>query len=200
MKSLLLLTCFLFSNLIFAQKTGVLIGTFQLEKISYKNISANKEASQEEFYKVLRTASYQNLSAKQRSDDYELEQLAEQLIELLKKHYHSTIQLMNNGALINQSELMNLPLSGEYLSDKKKILIDWETGDRTHFKIIKSKDDKLVLKDNSSKVIFHYSKMSQREIDEKNERSKRAKEAEWPKPDKERIEAEKKAQDEFRNE
>ena len=125
MKSLLLLTCFLFSNLIFAQKTGVLIGTFQLEKISYKNISANKEASQEEFYKVLRTASYQNLSAKQRSDDYELEQLAEQLIELLKKHYHSTIQLMNNGALINQSELMNLPLSGEYLSDKKKILIDF---------------------------------------------------------------------------
>lgn len=46
---------------------------------------------------------------------------------------------------------------------------------------------------------YQHTKMDQRKLDELNERLKMERNTEWPKPDQKRIEAEKKAQEEFKN-
>ncbi len=48
--------------------------------------------------------------------------------------------------------------SGEYLLDKKKLLLEWETADKNEMKVVKITGDALVLKDTELKVTYYYLK------------------------------------------
>ena len=154
---ILFLISFLCSQHTFSQNSNQLIGSWQLEKISYKKIAATNDGEQQ-FRSVLNAALYNQLNAEQRLDVYELEQLNERAAELLKLFYQSQIEFQANGAFYNKSNLKEGSTSGEYLVDGKKLLMEWETAEKNTFKILKIDASELVLKDGDLGVTYYYTK------------------------------------------
>ncbi len=155
---ILFLFSFLYSLFIFSQNSNQLLGQWELEKVSYKKISATNDEEQEQFRSVFNTALYKQLNAKQRLDVYELEQLNERAEGLLKLFYQSQIEFEDNGAFYNRSKMSEQPTSGEYLQDKKTLKMEWETADKNELKLVKITGDVLVLKDSELGVTYYYLK------------------------------------------
>jgi len=155
-------------------------------------MSATNDEEQEQFLNVLKSGLYNQLNDEERLDVYELEQLNERAEGLLKLFYKSTIEFQANGAFYNRSKMSEQPTSGEYLQDKKRLLLEWETADKNELKLVKITGDVLVLKDNLLKIGYYYKKLEQEEMAEKAARLKKEREQSCPIPDKARIEAEKK--------
>jgi|GEM_PF-1119229 len=197
-KQTLFLFLFFFGLLGYSQNSTQLIGTWKLEKISYKNLSASNDGEQEQLLNVLKAGLYKQLNAEQRLDIYELEQLNEKAAELLKLFYQSAIEFQSNRAFYNRSKLLERPTSGEYLLDRKKLFMEWETADKYTYKILKLAASELVLKDVDLKITYYYIKLYQKTVDVlaaklKNERLK----CTIPDPDK--ASTQKEAEEDFRN-
>ncbi|PHR12775.1 MAG: hypothetical protein COA40_07810 [Aequorivita sp.] len=152
---ILFLISFLCCQLTFSQNPNQFIGTWQLEKISYKKIAATNDGEQQ-FRDVFNTALYSKLNEKQRLDLYELEQLNEKAVELVKLYYQSEIEFQANQVFYNRSKMLAQPTSGEYLLDGKKLLMEWETADRYTYKILKLNNSQLVWMDVDLGVVYYY--------------------------------------------
>jgi len=155
--SILFLISFLLSLVTFSQNSNQLLGTWQLEKISYKKMSATNDGDREQLRTVFNAALYNQLDAEQKLDVYELDQLNAQAEDLLKLFYQSTLEFQANGAFYNLSK-MEKATSGEYLLDGKKLFLEWETAYKYTYKILKINASELVLKDVDLKVILYYTK------------------------------------------
>ncbi len=142
----------------YSQNSNQFFAAWELEKISYKKITAPREGQEERFLNVFKAGLYKKLSAEQRLDVYELEHLNEKAAALVQLFYQSQIEFQANGAFYNRSEMLEQTTSGEYLLDGKKLLMEWETADKSTFKILKFNASELVLKDVDLKISFCYTK------------------------------------------
>lgn len=156
--SIFFLISFLLSLVSFSQNSNQLLGTWQLEKISFKKIAATHDGEEEHFRSVFNAALYNQLDAEERLDVYELDPLNTQVEELLKLFNQSAIDFQANGAFYNRSKMGEQTTSGEYLLDKKRLLLEWETGDKNEMKLVKITSDVLVLKDTELGVTYYYLK------------------------------------------
>ena len=140
-----------------AQNNEQLIGDWQLQKVSYKKtVLQTSETNKEQLLDIFKAALYKDLTEEQRLTLEDLE-LMNVEAELLRDKYHqTTIEFQANGAFYNTSQLIEKSLSGEYLLDKKKLLLEWETGDKNELKILKLTGDALVLKDGGLGVLITY--------------------------------------------
>lgn len=154
---ILFLISFQCSLLTFSQNTNQLLGIWKLEKISYKKMCATHDGEQEQFHMVFNAALYNQLNAEQQLDVYELDQLNTQAEELLKLFYQSTLEFQANGAFYNLSK-MEKATSGEYLLDKKTLLLEWETGDKNEMKVVEITGNELVVKNSELKLTYYYLK------------------------------------------
>lgn len=157
--SILFLISFLISLLTFSQNSNQLLETWQLEKISYKKITATNDGEEEKFRIVFNAALYNQLNAEQQLDVYELDQLNTQTEDLLKLFYRSTIDFQANGAFFNRSEILEQTTSGEYHLDKKRLLLEWETSDKNEMKVVEITGNELVLKDSELGLTYYYLKI-----------------------------------------
>lgn len=190
-KLFIFFTITLLSITLEAQNEHSIVGRWQLQKISFKKTNADNSNDKELFLNIFKAALYLELTEEQRINFDDLECMNAQAETLRDNHYQSTIDFKANGAFYNTSQYLDKVLSGEYLLDKKKLLLEWETSDKNELKIVKLTADALVLKDGKLKVNYYYNRLPQKEIDKLSARFKKEKELECTKPDKVRIEAEK---------
>ena len=177
-----------------AQNNPPLLGHWQLQKISFKNKAALVTVKDKErFVDIFKAALYKGLTEEQRLNLDDLEVMNAEAEILRDTYFQTTIEFQPNGAYYNTSLHKDKSLSGEYLLDRKKLLLEWETADKTNFKILKNTTDELVLKDTDLKIIYSYIQLDKKKVDEFSARLKKAKDLECTKPDKVRIEAEKAA-------
>jgi len=151
------ITCFLGITLT-AQEGNSLVGNWQLKKVSFKKITASASNDKKELLAVFKAALYQDLTTEQRLTIEELELMNAEAELLLGKYYQSTIGFKSNGSFYNTSQLQDKSLSGEYLLDKKKLLLEWETADKNELKVLKITADELVFKDSELKLTYYYLK------------------------------------------
>ncbi len=141
-----------------AQNENSLIGQWQLQKVSFKKITAGASNGKEQLLAVFKAALYEDLTAEQRLTLEDLEWMNAEAELLSDKHYQTTIEFQKSGAFYNTSQNPEKSLSGEYLLDGKKLLMEWETSDKNELKIVKIKGDTLVLKDSELGVTYYYLK------------------------------------------
>ncbi len=192
-KLLIFFTINLLCITLVAQNEHSMIGQWQLQKISFKKTNADNSNDKELFLNIFKAALYLELTEEQRINFDDLERMNAEAELLRDNYYQSTIEFQESGAFYNTSQLPDKSLSGEYLLDKKKLLLEWETGDKNELKILKITGDVLVLKDIELKTTYYYNKLQQKKIDKLSAKLKKEKELECTKPDKARIEAQKKA-------
>jgi hypothetical protein len=157
-KARLLIFLLIFGLNASSQNTNQLIGVWKLEKISYKKVSATNVDGKEEFLIVLKAGLYKQLRDEQKLDAYELEQLNIKATELLKLFYQSQIEFEGNRGFLNRSKMLEQPTSGEYLRYGNELLMEWETADKFTYKILKINASELVLKDETLKLAYYYTK------------------------------------------
>lgn len=142
-----------------AQNNFPLIGHWQLQKVSFKNrVADTSEKDKDLLLGIFKAVLYEDLTEEQRLTLEDLEWMNAQAEILLDTYYQTTIEFQANGAYYNTSLNKDKSLSGEYLLDKKKLYMQWETADKTNFKILKNTADELVLKDTKTKITFYYLK------------------------------------------
>ena len=73
-------------------------------------------------------------------------------------YFQTTIEFQANGAFYNTSFNKDKSLSGEFLLDKKKLLLEWETAEKNSFKILKNSSSELILKDTELNITYYYLK------------------------------------------
>ncbi|TVZ59293.1 hypothetical protein NA63_1821 [Flavobacteriaceae bacterium MAR_2010_105] len=152
-------SCFFFTLTITAQNKKQLIGHWQLQKISFKKTNVQpSETNKDQLLEVFKAALYNQITEEQKSNLYDLEQINLDAKALHDTYYQTTIEFQPNGAFYNTSLNKEKSLSGEYVLDKKKLHMQWETADKTNFKILKNTTDELVLKDTELKITFYYLK------------------------------------------
>jgi hypothetical protein len=142
-----------------AQNENSILGKWQLQKVSFKKTTAGNSNDKELLLAVFKTAFYEGLTAEQRLNLEDLDWMNAEAEMLRDKYYQTTIEFQPNGAFYNTSQLPDKSLSGEYLLDKKKLLLEWETADKNELKIVKMTDDELVLKDPELKVTYYFLKL-----------------------------------------
>jgi len=140
-------------NSIFSQSQQDIVGHWELEKIGFRK---TESSTKESMLKLYQSALLQTLTNEQQQDLDELNLINVKAEEMGNIYYQSKIEFQSNGAFYNTSEKT---ISGEYLIDDKKLLLDWETADKNSYKILKTTDSELVLKDKDLKIYFHYSKI-----------------------------------------
>ena len=142
-----------------AQNNEQLIGDWQLQKVSYKKtVLQTSETNKEQLLDIFKAALYKDLTEEQRLTLEDLELMNSEAELLSDKYYQSTIEFQASGAFYNTSQLLEKSLSGEYLLDKKKLLMDWATGNKNELKVLKITAGELVLKDGGLGVIYYYLK------------------------------------------
>ncbi len=141
-----------------AQNEYSLIGQWQLQKVSFKKITTSASNDKEQLLAVFKAALYEGLTAEQRLTLEDLEWMNAEAELLRDKYYQTTIEFKANSAFYNTSLNPEKSLSGEYLLDKKKLLLEWETADKNELKVLKITADELVLKDPELKVTYYYLK------------------------------------------
>ena len=140
-----------------AQNNEQLIGDWQLQKVSYKKtVLQTSETNKEQLLDIFKAALYKDLTEEQRLTLEDLELMNSEAELLSDKYYQSTIEFQASGAFYNTSQLLEKSLSGEYLLDKKRLLMEWETGDKNEMKLVKLTGDALVLKDGGLGVLITY--------------------------------------------
>ena len=139
-----------------AQNNEQLVGHWQLQKVSFKKTTASAFNEQEQLLAVFMAALYKELTEEQRLTLDDLELMNSEAELLSDKYYQSTIEFQASGAFYNTSQLLEKSLSGEYLLDKKRLLMEWETGDKNEMKLVKLTGDALVLKDGGLGVLITY--------------------------------------------
>jgi hypothetical protein len=195
-----IISSFFFNITITAQNKEQLIGHWQLQKVSYKKkIVQTSETNKEQLFEIFKTALYNQLSEEQKLNLDNLDQINSEAEILVDTYYQTIIEFQVNGAFYNTSQNQTKSLSGEYLLDKKKLLIEWETADKNNFKIIIISADELILKDIKLKITYYYNKLQQKQVDEITARLKKEKELECIIPDKTRIEAQKVAEEKLKS-
>jgi hypothetical protein len=186
------------SKTITAPNNEQLIGHWGLQKVSLKKtVAVNSEKDKDLFLAVFKAALYEELTKEQKLNLEDLEWSNSKAEKLRDTYYQTVIEFKPNGAFYNTPQNQTKPLSGEYVLDKRKLLLEWETADKNNFKVLKITANELVLKDNKLKIIYTYNKLQQQKVDELSAKLKKEKELECTKPDKARIEAQKKAEERF---
>lgn len=140
-----------------AQDNLPLLGHWQLQKVSFKNKIADT-SEKDLFLDIFKAALYKKLTEEQRLNLDDLEVMNAEAEILRDTYYQTTIEFQSNGAFYNTSLNKDKSLSGEYLLDRKKLLLEWETADKTNFKILKPTVSELVMKDTDLKITYHYLK------------------------------------------
>lgn len=154
-----LLISFFITNTIAAQKIEQFSGQWQLQKIEFKKkVAQNSEASEGKLIDIFKTALYDQLSEGQKLNVDELERTNAEAELLLDKFFQTTIEFKDSGAFYNTSQNMDKSLSGEYLLDKKKLHMEWETAEKNSFKVKKNSNSELVVKDLKLKITYYYLK------------------------------------------
>ena len=142
-----------------AQNKIQLVGYWQLQKVSFKNmVTDDSENNKEQLLNIFKAALYEQLTDEQQSILEDLEIINSEAKLLFDKYYLTSLEFKPNSAFYNTSIDSEKSLSGEYLLDKKKLLMEWETANNNIFKIIKTTANELVLKDTKLKIIFYYTK------------------------------------------
>ncbi len=141
---------------LFSQEENTLIGKWQLQEISYKGSKIDATSNRETALKIFNEALYNQLTAAERLSLEALEQSKEEAENLLNLYFQTSIEFKANGAFYSNAQLSSNSLSGEYLQHRKKLLMEWETGDKSNFKIVKNTSGNLVLKDTDLNISYHY--------------------------------------------
>ena len=157
-KLFIFFTFLLLSISLTAQSEKTILGKWYLQKTTFKKTHSGNSNNNESLLNVFKASLYDKLTAEQGLEVEYLEELNTNAEILRDKYYQSTIEFQSNGAYYNTPLNLNKSLSGEYLLDKKKLLLEWETGDKNEFKVLKITDDALVLKDSELKISYHYLK------------------------------------------
>ncbi len=140
-----------------AQANPPLLEHWQLEKVSFKNKVAFT-TEKDLLLDIFKAALYKGLTEEQRLTLEDLEGMNAEAEILRDTYYQTTIEFQSSGAYYNTSLNKDKSLSGEYLLDKKKLYMQWETADKINFKILKCTANELVLKDTKTKITFYYLK------------------------------------------
>ncbi|MFA5298254.1 MAG: lipocalin family protein [Lutibacter sp.] len=148
--------------------------------------------NKENFTNFFKAALFKTLDKEKQFMVEELEIINTQAEELANQYYQSNIAFKPTGAFYTISEK---PLSGEYLMDGKKLQMEWETGDKNNFKIVKITAKELVLKDKHLKITHYYNHLTKMDVDAKWAKLKKEKELECTKPDSARVSAQKKEEE-----
>lgn len=148
----------LVSTTLFAQNENSLFGTWQLQKIKFKNTTVAASTNKELVLAIFNEALYKQLTKEQRLTLEELEQIKAEAEIMLYKYFQTTVEFKANGAFYSSSQLPDKSLSGEFLIHNKKLLLDWETGDKTNLKVLKNTSEALVLKDTELNISYYYLK------------------------------------------
>ncbi|MDP2687990.1 MAG: hypothetical protein Q8O62_12260 [Aequorivita sp.] len=144
---------------VYAQSNLKLFGHWQLQKVSFKNMVAHAtEQDKDLFLDIFKAALYEGLTEEQRLTLEDLEWMNAEA-EILRDTYHqTTIEFQSSGAFYNTSLNKDKSLSGEYVLDKKKLLLEWETADKNEMKLVKITGDEFILEDNELGVTYYYIK------------------------------------------
>ncbi|MGV8946389.1 MAG: hypothetical protein ACOH1N_08175 [Lutibacter sp.] len=190
---LLIFSCLIWNIAVNAQKNELLFGHWELQKVVFKKTAhitgANKK---ENFTNLFKTALLKTLKKNHQHNLKDIEIISTQAKELANRYYQSNIEFKPSGAFYNISEK---PLSGEYLMDGKKLLMEWKTTDKNNFKILKITANELVLNDNQLKITHYYNHLTKMEVDAKWAKLKKEKEIECTKPDSDRVAAQMKEEE-----
>jgi hypothetical protein len=182
-----------------AQPNEQVLGHWQLQKLSFKKtVAGNLEKDKEQFLAVFNKALYARLTAEQRLTPEDLEWTNTEAENLRDIYFQTVIEFKLNGAYYNTSQNISKSLSGEYLLDKKKLLMEWETADKTDFDILILTGSELVLKDRKLKIIYNYNRLQKKQADEISTRLKYEKDLDDTKPDMIRIAAQKAAEEKLK--
>ncbi|MCB0745220.1 MAG: hypothetical protein KDC67_15030 [Ignavibacteriae bacterium] len=142
-----------------AQNNEPLIGHWELQKISFKKTAVNSsEKNKEQLLDIYKSALYDQLTNEQQSTFEDLEWTNSEAEKLIDIFYLTTIEFKSNGALYNTSLNLKKSLSGEYLFDKKKLYVEWETAEKINFKVLKNSATELILKDIKLKITYYFIK------------------------------------------
>jgi hypothetical protein len=190
---LLFITLIFLGDTVFPQNANQLIGTWRLEKIAYKNVSATSKSSKEQITKVITAAIRQQTDTKNELGKAKHKQVNKQINHFFDHFNERTIDFREDDTFYSRSKTLIYTTSGTYSLQQNSLLMDWEIGAKNNFDVLKNVSNELVLKDMASEVEYHYVKLGKREVDEISARLKRAKELACAPPDKERVEAQKKA-------
>lgn len=158
----LILTIFiscLSTNYVSAQSNLPLLGNWELQKLSFKNkIAHSNEQDKDLFLGIFKAALYEELTEEQRLTLEDLEWMNTEAETLRDTYFQTTIEFQANGAFYNTSFNKDKSLSGEFLLDKKKLLLEWETAEKNSFKILKNSSSELILKDTELNITYYYLK------------------------------------------
>ncbi len=156
---LLILICSFWTIWSTAQNNEPLIGHWELQKISFKKTAVNSsEKNKEQLLDIFKAALYDQLTNEQQSTLEDLEWTNSEAGLLLDKYYLTSLEFKPNRAFYNTSIDSEKSLSGEYLLDKKKLLMEWETAEKINFKVLKNSATELILKDTKLKITYYFIK------------------------------------------
>jgi hypothetical protein len=150
-----------FYSAAFAQTNEQLTGQWQLQKIGYKKLITGKTFEDKAaLLNVFKIALYAKGGQERNTTAGELASDAVPEAEILTdQYYQSIIEFKASGACYLTAGHMNKSFSGEYMVLGKKLMLEWETADKSSFYILKITAGELVLKDEKLKVVFHYIKL-----------------------------------------
>ncbi|PKA83905.1 hypothetical protein ATE92_2074 [Ulvibacter sp. MAR_2010_11] len=144
-----------------AQSIEQLVGHWQLQKVGLKKtIVQNSENEREALLDIFKTGFYNQLTEEQKLTVEDLEFTNSEAEKLLDYYFQTTIEFKTTGAFYNTSQNPVKSLSGEYLLDKKKLHLEWETAEKKSFKIAKNSNSELILKDTKLKITYYYLKIN----------------------------------------
>ena len=142
-----------------AQNKIQLVGYWQLQKVSFKNmVTDDSENNKEQLLNIFKAALYEQLTDEQQSTLEDLEIINSEAKILFDKYYLTSLEIQSNKAFYNNSQNPKNSLSGEYLLDKKMLLMEWETAENNILKILKLTPEELIMKDSKLKVTYYYIK------------------------------------------
>ncbi len=144
---------------LFAQEANNLIGKWQLHQITYKNTKLDAAANRESVLAIFNQALNKQLTAEQRLTLEDLDQAQADAETLLYKYFQTTLEFRANGGFYNSSRIPDKSLSGEFIVNKKRLLLEWETAAKNELKVLKSTSEALVLKDTDLNITYHYLKV-----------------------------------------
>ncbi|CAM3669527.1 hypothetical protein FLGE108171_09675 [Flavobacterium gelidilacus] len=152
------LFCFLCCSSLNAQNKELLLGHWELDRISLANKKFEAFSGDEDELKTLfRTVVLQKLVKEEPVIHIELEAINKQ-VEELASFYNQSVLEIKSQAISNRAKT---ELSGEYLLKDKVLMIEWSNAEKNNLKIIKLNKNELVFRDLEPNLVFYYFKLVQ---------------------------------------
>ncbi|MGM5470890.1 hypothetical protein ACS386_11490 [Flavobacteriaceae bacterium LMO-SS05] len=140
-----------------AQSKEQLIGHWQLQQVSFRKMNVkNDDNDKKRLFGIFKAALYDQLTNEQQANLDDHEWTKSKAETLTDNFYKTTMEFKANGAFYYTTKVPDKSLSGEFLLDKKKLLLEWETGEKNIFKVLKKSVKELVLKNTKLKTTYYY--------------------------------------------